>query len=178
MLRMSGSLRNQPVLSLQTGKQIALALEPIINPHNLKILGWWCKQPGNGQIVLLADNIREISPKGLIVNGEEDLTAPADLVRHREILDIRFELIAKQVRTKRHKLGKVSDYSYNDGLFVQKLYVARPLIKVFSTEETLIIDRTQILEVTDHYILVNDSDIRATEKELASVPAGAVVSSG
>ena len=167
MLRLSTSLRNQPVLSLRSGSPIAVALEPIINPHNLKILGWWCKLPGGKQQVLLADNVREIMPTGLAVNDEADLTDQQDLVRHKDILNIRFQLLDKPVKTKRQKLGKVSDYSYNDGLFIQKLYVARSLVKVFAAEDTLLIDRTQILEVTDHYILVRDTDIKVTDEELA-----------
>src|SRR4051794_18530941 len=131
MLRMSESLLNMPVVSLRSGGPIATASEPIINPHNLKILGWWCKSPGNGQLVLLSEDVREILPTGLAVNDEDSLTAPNDLVRHREVLDIRFRLIDKIVKTKNKKLGRVSDYSYNDGLFVQKLYVARSLVKVF-----------------------------------------------
>jgi hypothetical protein len=71
--------------------------------------------------------------------------------------------IGKPVKTKRNKLCKVSDFSYNEGMFIQKLYVERPMVKVFSMEDTLIIDRKQILEVTDHYILVNDADIKATD---------------
>ena len=97
----------------------------------------------------------------------------ADLIRHKEILNINFDLINKPVKTKRSKIGKVSDYSYNDGLFIQKLYVSRPLHKVFSSEDTAIIDRQQILEVSDHYILVRDTEIRAGAEELA--PAGAVL---
>jgi hypothetical protein len=170
MLMLSKSLLNQPVMSLRTGGQIALASEPIINPHNLKILGWWCKAPGGQRLVLLAEDVREMMNNGLAVNDEDDLTPPADLVRHSEILNTNFTLTDKIVKTKRQKLGKVSDFSYNDGLFVQKLYVARPLHKVFTTEDTLIIDRTQILEVTDHYILVRDTEIRATSEEMAASP--------
>lgn len=171
MLKLSKSLVNQPVMSLRSGNQIAVAVEPIINPHNLKILGWWCKGAGNKNQVLLADDVREAMPNGLAINDEEALSSPDDLVRHKEVLGIQFELMDKPVKTKRQKLGKVSDFSYNDGLFVQKLYVARPLRKVFTTEDTLIIDRTQILEVTDHYILVRDTEVRATAEELASLPA-------
>ena len=170
MLRLSASLRNQPVLSLRSGSPIAVALEPIVNPHNLKILGWWCKLPGGKQQVLLADNVREIMPTGLAVNDEADLTDQQDLVRHKDILNIRFQPLDKPVKTKRQKLGKVSDYSYNDGLFIQKLYVTRSLVKVFAAEDTLLVDRTQILEVTDHYILVRDTDVRVTDEE----PAGAL----
>jgi hypothetical protein len=46
-------------------------------------------------------------------------------------------------------------------------------MKVFSTEDTVIIDRTQIVEITDSYILVRDTEIKAGEEELAgaAVPA-------
>jgi hypothetical protein len=164
MLMLSKSLVNRPVMSLRSGAQIAVAAEPVINPHNLKILGWWCKAAGGRRLVLLSEDVREIMPGGLAVNDEEDLSAPEDLVRHGDILNTRFQLIDILVKTKRQKLGKVADF--------QKLYVARPLRKVFTAEDTLLIDRTQIIEVTDHYILVRDTEVDATAEELA--PAGAV----
>jgi hypothetical protein len=173
---MSGSLLSRPVISLRSSQQIAVALEPIVNPHNLKIVGWWCKAAGSGgNLVLLYDDVRENNAHGLAVNDDDALSSPNELVRHKEILDINFRLIDKTVRTKRSKIGKVHDYSYNDGMFVQKLYVARSLVKVFASEDTVIVDRTQILEVTDDHILVRDTDIKATDEELA--PAGAVPAS-
>ena len=159
---------------MRLGGPIAMAKQPVINPHNLKIIGWWCQAPGAAQpLVLLAENIREFTPAGLAVNDDDALSAPDELVRHREILGIEFQLIDKTVKTKRQKLGKVSDYSYNEGLFIQKLYVARSLTKVFASTDTLIIDRTQILGITDQYILVRDTEIKATDEELAgaAVPA-------
>jgi hypothetical protein len=168
MLRMSESLFNLPVISLRIGRQIATATEPIINPHNLKIMGWWCKENGSGaQAVLLMDDVRENTPQGLAVNDEDALSMPDDLVRQKEVLDIHFALADKVVKTKRHRVGKVHDFSYNDGMFVQKLYVQRSLIKVFSSEDTVIIDRGQILEVTDSYILVRDTEVGAGEEEMA-----------
>ena len=176
MLYMSKSLFNRPVVSLRVGGQIAIASEPIINPHNLQILGWWCTaRNGRGRLVLLADDVREVVPEGLAVNDEDGLSTPEDLVRHREVIDIKFQLLEKAVRTKKQKLGKVADFSYNEGMFVQKLYVARPVTKIFSSQDTLLIDRTQILEVTDSYILVNDADVSVAEE--AAVPAGAAIPS-
>jgi hypothetical protein len=173
MLRMSGSLLNIPIISLRIGRPIGVATTPIINPHNLKIMGWWCKEPGSNNLVLLTDDVRENNAQGIAVNDEDVLSPPEDLVRHKEILDTSFQLMDKLVRTKRHKIGKVHDFSYNDGMFVQKLYVARPLVKVFASEDTVIVDRTQILEVTDHYILVRDTDVKETEEEIAAAPAPA-----
>lgn len=176
MLYMSKSLYGRSVLSLRSGGQIAIAVEPILNPHNLKIMGWWCGPRGDrGSSVLLAEDVREITPRGLAVNDEDVLSVPEDLVRHQEILGIKFQLIDKAVRTKRQKLGKVSDFSYNDGMFVQKLYVARPVTKIFSSQDTLLIDRTQILEVTDNYILVRDGEVKITKE--VTVPAGAAIPS-
>lgn len=176
MLKMSKSLLQLPVMSLRLGGQIAIAQTPIINPHNLKIVGWWCITPDSkNPFVLLAEEVREFMPTGLAVNDQDALCEPEDLVRHHEILEINYQLIDKPVRTKRQRIGKVNDFSYNDGLFVQKLYVARSLIKVFTTEDTLIIDRTQILEVTDKHILVRDTEIKATEKELSGAIEPAVI---
>lgn len=174
MLRMSESLFNTPVVSLRIGRPIATAEEPIINPHNLKIIGWWCKETGsNALLVLLMNDIRENNIQALAVDDEDSLTPPEDLVRQKEVLDSHFELTDKLVKTKRHKIGKVQDFSYNDGMFVQKLYVQRSLIKVFAAEDVVIVDRTQILEVTDTYILVKDTEIKAGEEELAgaAIPA-------
>jgi hypothetical protein len=174
MLKLSANLHNLGVVSLRSSGTVAIAIEPIINPHNLKIIGWWCKVPAHSDPrVLLLDDVRDHLPKGLAIDDEEDLTDPEDLVRHKQILDINFRLAGKPVKTKRTKLGKVSDFSYNDGMFVQKLYVERPITKILSADETLLIDRNQIIEVTDNYILVKDSEIEASEGELsrAAVPA-------
>jgi len=155
-------------MSLRVGGQIALAVEPIINPHSLKIIGWWCQADTPGPLVLLSEHVRDFVSGGLAVDDHDDLSEPQDLVRYREVLEIHFKLIDKLVKTKHQKLGKVNDFSYNDGMFVQKLYVARPLHKVLATDSTLLIDRQQILEVTDQYILVKGSEIRATETDLAA----------
>ena len=169
MLLLSKSLYNRPVMSLRVGRPIAVAVEPIINPHNLKILGWWCKTPGaTKQQVLLSEDVREVMPDGLAINDVDALSHTDDLVRHNVILGLHFQLIDKKVKTKRSKLGKVSDFAYdNQAMLIQKLYVARPLTKLLASEDTLIIDRNQIIEVTDRYILVRDADVKVTEEELA-----------
>ena len=174
MLKLSSSLFNQPIMSLRLGGQVATATAPIINPHNLKILGWWCKTPRSATpLVLLTEDVRQQLPDGLAIDDDDDLNTTEELVRHGEILDIKFQLIDKPVRTKQSHLGKVKDYSYNDGMFVQKLYVDKPLRKIFSTEDALLIDRTQVLEVTDQYILVRDGELKASDGEFAAdaIPA-------
>lgn len=172
MLRLSATLFKQPVVSLRTGGKIATAIEPVIDPRNLKVLGWWCDERGkDGPVILLTEDVRQMTPQGLAVDGEDELSEPKELVRHKEVLNIKFQLIGKTVKTKRRKLGKVNDFSYNDGMFVQKLYVSAPIVKLLSSTDTHLIDRTQIVEITDDYILVRDTEVTAGAEEMATAPA-------
>ena len=176
MLKLSSSLKNIKIISLRAGGPVGLATDPIVNPHNLKIVGWWCRVPGHNELqVVLEADIREHGPNGMSINDESEISSPEELVRHQEILEINFSIIGKNVKTKNRKLGKVVDYSYNDGMYVQKLYVEKPLHRVFATEDVVLIDRTQIIEVSDSYILVKDGEIRADETEkvhgIATEPA-------
>lgn len=157
------------VLSMRLGGPIATAVEPIINPHNLKILGWWCALPNiKTHQILLAEDVRELLPEGLAVDDDTALSEPNELIRHQSILGMHFHLIDKEVRTKGGKIGKVSDYAYDSGgLVIVKLYVARPLSKLLAKEDTLIIDRSQIIEITDKHILVRDTEVKVTDEEMA-----------
>lgn len=84
MLMLSNKLYGQPILSLRSGSKVGKTIEPIINPANLKILGWWCQSPlYKFPIVLLAEDVREVSPRGLIIDDNDALSDPDELARHR-----------------------------------------------------------------------------------------------
>ena len=159
MLQLSGSLINQPVLSLRTGTPIALAQRAIINPNNLKIEGFYCQDGANRkkELVLLYQDIRDIIPQGLIVNDHDVLAEPEELVRLKDILHLNFELLGKPVVTASgDKVGKVGDYATETtSMFVQKLYISQSLFKSFAGGN-LGVDRTQIVEITPRKIVIND----------------------
>ena len=144
-------------MSLRTGTEIATALVPIINPNNLKIEGFYCKVGRRDHPILISQDIRDFLPQGIAVNDEDALSDSRDLIRLKEIVDLNFELLGKHVETADgQKLGKVSDYATEvSSMFIKKLYVSQPLLKNFSGG-TLGIDRTQIVEITDKKIVVND----------------------
>ncbi|MBX6334971.1 hypothetical protein IRY61_06580 [Candidatus Saccharibacteria bacterium] len=166
MLQLSGMLVDRPVLSLRTGTQVGTALSPIINPNNLKIEGFWCRADRRKQLVLLSQDIRDSLPQGFVVNDADALTDPAELVRLAPVIQLNFQLLGKTVETTNgRKLGKVTDYATDiDSMFIKRLYVAQPLYKNFSGGN-LGVDRTQIVEITDRKIVINDID--------AKVPANA-----
>ncbi|HEX4774561.1 MAG TPA: hypothetical protein VH234_03510 [Candidatus Saccharimonadales bacterium] len=158
MLVLSSSLLNKQVLSLRTGAPIATISAPIINPDNLKVEGFYCVDRfSKKQLVLLYQDIRDIMPKGYVVNDHEVLVEPDELVRLKKVMGINFELIGKQVVTvSKEKVGKVSDYATETTtMYIQKIYVTRSVLKSL-TGGSLSIDRTQINEITPKRIIINE----------------------
>ncbi len=158
MLQLSASLLKRSVLSLRTGSPVATVKAPIINPNNLKIEGFYCEDRfSKKHVVLLYQDIRDILPQGFVVNDHDALVEAEDLVRLKEIMELNFDLIGKQVVTvDKQKVGKVSDYATDTTtMFVQKIYVSRSLLQSLSTG-TLSVDRSQINEITPRRIVINE----------------------
>jgi sporulation protein YlmC with PRC-barrel domain len=158
MLQLSESLLNKPVMSLRTGQPVATALEPIINPNNLKIEGFYCTDRfSKEELVLLYQDIRDIIPQGFVVDDHDVLVSPSELVRLKETMKIGFTLIGKPVVTvSKHRVGKVSDYATEmETMYIQKIYVSQSMFKNF-TGGNLGIDRNQINEITDKKIIINE----------------------
>lgn len=166
MLQLSAPLRNKSVFSLRTGKAVAYITDTIINPNNLKIEGFYCQDSINKKpLVLLYQDIREILTEGFVVNDHDVLTEPQELVRLKDVMALKFELLGKQVVTaSKQKVGKVSDYAVEtETMFIQKIYVSQSLLKSF-TGGSLSVDRNQIQEITNQKVIINDllDDSRVT----------------
>lgn len=158
MLQLSTSLLNRPVMSLRTGEIVATVVQAIINPNNLKIEGFYCQDhQQRRRPILVHQDIRDLISQGYVVNDYEVLTDEEDLVRLQEIIALEFNLIGKQVVSEHKKrLGKVDDYATDtSSFFIKKLYVSPPLVRAFTSGQ-LGIDRNQIIEITEKYIIVQD----------------------
>lgn len=171
MLQLSATFNDRPVLSLRTGALIAKVVTPIINPDNLKIEGFFCEDRySKNMLVLLTQDIRDVLPNGYVVNDHDVLSAPEELIRLRKVLEKPFNPIGKKVVTiSKEKVGKVGDYAVDtSSMYIQKIYATRSILKSL-TGGSLIIDRTQINEVTPRQIIIND----LLNKNRAPAPAAA-----
>ncbi len=159
MLQLSQTLFNKPILSLRTGMVVGTTDAPIINPNNLKVEGFYCHDrfDKKKQLVLLYQDIRDVMPQGFVVNDHEALSEAHELVRLQPIMKINFLLLGKAVVTvSKDKVGKVSDFATEvETMYIQKLYVSQPLVKSF-TGGSLSIDRSQIVEITNQRVIIND----------------------
>lgn len=166
MLTVGATLRNIPILSLQTGHQVAKTESEVIDPAHLTIVAYYVKGEtlDFSPALLRVADIREISKLGMIVNSSDDLVRPEDLITMKNVLDLHFELEGMPViDTHGEKLGKVIRYTFDLNSFViQQIHVRRPLLKSFADAE-LIVHRHQIVAITSKQITVHAPDIKQTD---------------
>lgn len=158
MLQLSAAIINRPVMSLRTGGEVATAVTPIINPDNLKIEGFYCNDRfKNKELILLYQDIRDIIPQGIVIDDYDVLTDEEELVRLKKVLELQFELIGKPVQTvAKEKVGKVSDFAVETTtMTIQKIYASQSILKNF-TGGNLSIDRSQIVEITQKKVIINE----------------------
>ncbi|HUA13164.1 MAG TPA: hypothetical protein VL989_01560 [Candidatus Sulfotelmatobacter sp.] len=173
MLQLSNALVGKTVLSLRTGTPIAKVLGTVINPDNLKIEGFYVEEKfSKKHLVLVSQDIREVLHNGFVVNDQEVLVEPGELVRLKKVIDLEFSLIGKQVVTvSKEKVGKVSDYATETTtFFIQKIYVSQSILKSF-TGGNLSIDRSQIQEITNTKVIINDLYGKDSVPSVATAPS-------
>ena len=159
---------NMPVMSLQTGSELARTSREVIDPFSLSIIAYELEGRTLDQspsLLRIAD-IREIGTLGMIIDSVDELVTPSDVISIKEIYEYHFELVGKIVidETKR-KIGKVVGYTVEAGNFViQQLRVHRPLFRSFGDTE-LLIHRSQIVKVSDDEIIVKSATVSHDIKE-------------
>jgi sporulation protein YlmC with PRC-barrel domain len=175
MLKLYESTPGTPVLSLRTGGPVASIISPIINPNNLFIEGWYVSDIHSGQeLILSSGDVRDVLPQGFAINDFEVLSTAEELVRMQKLLEMDFDLINMKVTSESGtNYGKINDYAFEtNNSYIQKLYVSQPLIKTLKGG-TLSIDRSQIIEVTNKRVIIEDPSV----KNRGRAPSPSVISS-
>ncbi|MBQ3297091.1 hypothetical protein IJH01_03160 [Candidatus Saccharibacteria bacterium] len=161
MLVYNSRLVGTPVLSVQASGPIAEVTEPIVNPDNLKILAFKLTGPivNATNNILDVKSIREYSHLGMVIDDNDELIGPSDVVKIQKVLDLNFSLIGLKVETRKGtKLGTIIDFTAtSDDFTIQQIIVKRPLVKSFIDPE-LIIHRREIVEITDYKVIVKDEE--------------------
>ena len=161
MLVYNSQLIGTPVLSVQASGPIAQITSPIVNPDNLKILAFKLDGPiiNTTNYILDVKSVREYSHLGMVIDDNDELVGPEDVVKIKEVLDLNFNLIGLKVETKKGtKLGHITDFTLTSEDFtIQQIVVKRPIVKAIIDPE-LIIHRREIVEITDYKVIVKDEE--------------------
>jgi sporulation protein YlmC with PRC-barrel domain len=174
MMVLSSALINKPVASVQSGHKVATTADMIIDPRNLKVFAFKVISPKSPNLVLHTEDVRNVTPQGLVIDHNNQLmTFDEDLVRLNEVAKINFVLIDKPVYADdKKKVGKVSDFATETQDFmIMKLHVTRSLLKSFGSSQ-LIIDRSQIVQITDDHIVVKSTALKEKATDIKTAVLG------
>lgn len=171
MLLPGSQLLGMPIMSLQTGKELARTSKAIINPHNLTIIAYQIEGQHldyDPSYLRIAD-IRELGGLGLIVDSSEEFVEPDDIITDKAIFELDFTIEGKHVIDESNtKIGKVLDYTVDiESFIIEQLTVKKPLLKSFTDDEVLV-HRAQIVEVNDSAIIISTNKIAAKAKMTSS----------
>ena len=162
MFLLSRQLHDLKVISLQTGQPVAVAKEPIVDPARLVVVAVHCQLPEKAQKpVIMAQDIRQVAKDCILVDSIDHIGEAEEIVRLNHILESRFRLPNLPVVTESgSKVGKVDDYTVDiEDFTIKKLYIKQPLLKSLLTS-SLIIDRSQVIEVDSQKVTVNDTWVK------------------
>lgn len=165
MLISADRLLGTPVMSLQTGSELARTSREIIDPRNLTIVAYELEGPmlDNSPSLLRINDIREIGSLGIIIDSNEEIILPSDVIKIKEVYELQFGLVDKPVfDDDKRRVGKVIGYTLEAGSFViQQLRIKRPLLKSFGDTEVLV-HRSQIVSVSDHKVIIKSARNKQT----------------
>ena len=172
MYILASSMSNLPILSLHTGQTIGVVDAPVINPDNLQIVALYC---GSGPwrkrtSVIMTRDIREIAREGLVIDSLEDIEDASEIVRLGSIVEQNYNPIGMPVVTQTgDQLGKIEDYTVDVADYrIQKLYLKQSLLKNLLLNN-IVVDRSQIVDVTPRAIIVRDATAAANESNLPNL---------
>lgn len=150
-----------PVISLQTSTSLAVTNRLVIDPARLAIAGLLC-QAGRQTLLLLPQDIRQLSPQGVLVDSDESLADPPDVIRVAPLVENAFELAGIRVITDVGRaVGRVETYTINpEDFLVQKLHVRRPVWQSLMGASA-VVDRQQVVDVTPKQVVVKDTVLPA-----------------
>lgn len=156
-------LTNTPIMSLQTGAQLAHIKRVLVDPRDLTVVAYELEGPTlvEHPSFLRPVDVRELSSLGLIVDSSDEFVGLDDVIKIRQVHDFKFDVVGLDViDDKKHRLGKVQSFNLDASSFaLEQLVVRRPLLKSFSESE-LLIHRSQIIEVSDERVLVRSTSTR------------------
>lgn len=162
-------LTDTPVMSLQTGAELARTKHIVIDPRDLTIVAYELDGAALDEhpSFLRPVDVRELSGLGLIVDSSDEFVGLDDVIRIQQVREFDFELLGMEVIDDHNKkLGKVQSYNVDSASFsVQQLVVKRPLLRSF-TETELLIHRSQVIEINDEHIKVRSTSTKESAKNV------------
>lgn len=159
-------LLNTPVMSLQTGAELARTKSVLVDPRDLTIVAYELEghMLDSHPSFIRPTDIRELSNLGFIVDSSDEFVGLDDVIKIKQVHEFNFALVGLDVINESNKkLGKVTGFTIDSSSFsIQQLNVKRPLLKSFN-EPDFLVHRSQIVKVNNTFVQVKSTSEKASD---------------
>lgn len=163
MQKLASQIIDGQLFSVHAGGKIADIIDILVRRKDLRIELLVVKPVDNikKQFVLSSD-IRAYDKNRVIIDSYQEMSEADELIRHQDLIKDGGWLIGAKVETQSGKfLGKVLDFSVDTThYYVNKLHI-RATWPQRLIHERLIVDRSDIVDITKNKITVRDATIKA-----------------
>lgn len=173
MQRLASEIIGSKLFTVHTGGPIGIVTGLLVRRKDLKVELFKIKLFEDNSIrYLLTSDIRTYEAGKIIINSYQELSEPDELLRHQELIKEEFVLFSVKVETQSGKrIGKIKDYGIDTAhYFATKLHIRAGFLQRIM-HERLIIDRSDILDITKSKIVVRDATIKAKASNAKVLPA-------
>jgi len=152
-------LNNLPLGSVRSSGRIGTVTGVVINPNNLHVDAFKCRVLRGQEQLLSPLDVRNLSPRGIVINDHDNLLDEEDAIRLKNVLKINFQLIGKTAFVGKRKVGQVDGYAVDsESMFIQKIYVTPGFIARFKSDR-LTYDRSLVKEIDDKKIVFENTNL-------------------
>lgn len=148
-------------MSLQTGGEIAQTTRAVVDPARLQVLAYELAGPllAAKPMLLRVVDVREFSDIGMIVDSIDELVEPTDVIKLDKIYRLQFNPVGMRViSTTRKAIGRVHSYTIDtEGFYIIQLAV-KPTLLTRIREAELLIHRSQVREINDDAIVIEERE--------------------
>ncbi|MEM6998085.1 MAG: hypothetical protein AAF413_04205 [Patescibacteria group bacterium] len=155
MILLASRIVGLPIISTRSGARVATVSGVLINPHKLTVEGLWVHVGAKKDSqILLSRDIRELSPRGVVINDLSDIAEPENMPRLEELVNIAYEIPNKTITENKKKIGTAQDFVFSIKTYKLEQVIARPKLFGRIKNSQLTIHRSQIKSVNDKELVV------------------------
>ena len=148
----------KPIVAFDIKKTVGNINKIIVNPENGKVLAFLVFRLFQKPKLVLLEDVLELSQNGILINNEESLISPIEVIRVDSLLRQRIEILNMKAKTKSGKyLGRVEDYLIDP----QTSSIAKFYLKGSIFSSSLILPMDKVVEIKKNTVIFSDDLIES-----------------
>lgn len=139
-----------PVAALDSGSKIGEIKEIVVDPQNGTLLGFLVQEGGifSSKKALAIVDVRDWDPKGIVTESVENLVDPSEIVRLKEVLAKKIQLLGMSAKTESQKnLGEIKNFLVDSNSQSVVKYYLKDLLgksRIFTADKVIKINKAII----------------------------------